>query len=54
MFLQGGPVRQAKLTNKYQSISKTPLMVMTAQVGCVNEIRFIKVSMANDFRFNSK
>jgi len=27
MFLQGGPVRQAKLTNFYQSISKTPLMV---------------------------
>ena len=27
MFLQGGPVRQAKLTNKYQSISKTPLMI---------------------------
>ena len=27
MFLQGGPVRQAKLTNYYQSISKTPLMI---------------------------
>ena len=27
MFLQGGPVRQAKLTNKYQSISNTPLMI---------------------------
>ena len=27
MFLQGGPVRQAKLTNHYQSISKTPLMI---------------------------
>ena len=28
MFLQGGPVRQLqKLTNKYQSISKTPLMI---------------------------
>ena len=27
MFLQGGPVRQAKLTNTYQSISKTPLMI---------------------------
>ena len=27
MFLQGGPVRQAKLTNTYQSISETPLMI---------------------------
>tara|TARA_B100001758_G_C18416776_1_gene620764 strand:- start:7408 stop:10350 length:2943 start_codon:yes stop_codon:yes gene_type:complete len=27
MFLQGGPVRQAKLTNYYQSISKTPMMI---------------------------
>ena len=27
MFLQGGPVRQAKLTNYYQSISSTPLMI---------------------------
>jgi len=26
-FFQGGPVRQANLTNLYQSISKTPLMV---------------------------
>ena len=27
MFLQGGPKRQAKLTNYYQSISKIPLMI---------------------------
>ena len=27
MFLQGGPIRQAKLTNYYQSKSKTPLMI---------------------------
>lgn len=26
-FFQGGPVRQAKLTNLYQSITKTPLLV---------------------------
>jgi beta-N-acetylhexosaminidase len=26
-FFQGGPVRQAILTNKYQSIAKTPLMI---------------------------
>ena len=26
-FFQGGPVRQAKLTNHYQSIAKTPLMI---------------------------
>ena len=26
-FFQGGPIRQANLTNYYQSISKTPLMV---------------------------
>ncbi len=26
-FFQGGPVRQANLTNKYQSLAKTPLMV---------------------------
>src|SRR5947209_8081305 len=26
-FFQGGPVRQAELTNYYQSISKTPLMI---------------------------
>ena len=34
MFLQGGPVRQAKLTNYYQSITKTPLMIaMDAEWG---------------------
>ena len=27
MFLQGGPVRQARLTNYYQSITETPLMI---------------------------
>ncbi|GAA4315349.1 glycoside hydrolase family 3 N-terminal domain-containing protein [Nibribacter koreensis] len=27
MFMQGGPVRQAKLTNRYQSLAKVPLMV---------------------------
>ena len=27
MFLQGGPLRQAKLTNYYQSKTKTPLMI---------------------------
>ena len=27
MFLQGGPVRQAKLTNYYQSVSEIPLMI---------------------------
>jgi len=26
-FFQGGPVRQAKLTNNYQSIAKTPLLI---------------------------
>jgi len=26
-FFQGGPIRQANLTNYYQSIAKTPLMV---------------------------
>lgn len=28
-FFQGGPVRQANLTNYYQSIAKTPLMITT-------------------------
>ena len=27
IFMQGGPVREANLTNYYQSISKTPLMI---------------------------
>lgn len=27
MFLQGGPVRQAKLTNYYQSLAETPLLI---------------------------
>ncbi|HWR93842.1 MAG TPA: glycoside hydrolase family 3 N-terminal domain-containing protein [Flavobacterium sp.] len=27
IFFQGGPVRQAKLTNRFQSISKTPLFI---------------------------
>ncbi|TND08922.1 MAG: beta-glucosidase-like glycosyl hydrolase [Bacteroidetes bacterium] len=27
MFLQGGPVRQANLTNKYQKLAKTPLLI---------------------------
>ena len=27
MFMQGGPVRQLELTNKYQSLSKIPLMI---------------------------
>ena len=44
MFLQGGPVRQAKLTNKYQSISKTPLMI-ALDAGGRSMIRFkIEVS----------
>ena len=27
MFMQGGPIRQLHLTNKYQSLSKVPLMI---------------------------
>ena len=27
MFMQGGPIRQLRLTNHYQSISQTPLMI---------------------------
>lgn len=27
MFMQGGPIRQARLTNRYQSISNVPLMI---------------------------
>lgn len=27
MFMQGGPVRQARLTNHYQSLAQTPLMI---------------------------
>ncbi|MGV3540728.1 MAG: glycoside hydrolase family 3 N-terminal domain-containing protein [Rufibacter sp.] len=27
MFMQGGPVRQAKLTNRYQALANTPLLV---------------------------
>ncbi len=27
MFMQGGPVRQAKLTNRYQALSKVPLLI---------------------------
>ncbi len=34
MFLQGGPVRQAKLTNRYQSQAKLPLLIaMDAEWG---------------------
>ncbi len=34
MFMQGGPVRQAKLTNRYQSIAKVPLLIaMDAEWG---------------------
>ncbi|KAA5539271.1 glycoside hydrolase family 3 N-terminal domain-containing protein [Adhaeribacter rhizoryzae] len=34
VFFQGGPVRQAKLTNRYQSISKVPLLIaMDAEWG---------------------
>jgi beta-N-acetylhexosaminidase len=34
LFMQGGPVRQANLTNRYQSLAKTPLMVsMDAEWG---------------------
>ncbi|QHL89369.1 serine hydrolase [Nibribacter ruber] len=34
MFMQGGPVRQAKLTNRYQSLAKVPLLVaMDAEWG---------------------
>ncbi len=33
-FFQGGPVRQAKLTNKYQTLAKTPLFIaMDAEWG---------------------
>ena len=27
IFFQGGPVRQAKLTNRYQSLSRVPLLI---------------------------
>ena len=27
MFMQGGPIRQARLTNHYQSIAEVPLMI---------------------------
>ncbi|CAN5376550.1 glycoside hydrolase family 3 N-terminal domain-containing protein [soil metagenome] len=34
IFMQGGPVRQANLTNKYQKLSKVPLMIaMDAEFG---------------------
>ncbi len=34
IFFQGGPVRQAKLTNHYQSVAQTPLMIaMDAEWG---------------------
>lgn len=34
LFMQGGPVRQAKLTNNYQEMAKTPLLVaMDAEWG---------------------
>jgi beta-N-acetylhexosaminidase len=34
IFMQGGPVRQAQLTNKYQKLSKVPLMIaMDAEWG---------------------
>ncbi len=34
IFFQGGPVRQAKLTNRYQSLAKVPLLVaMDAEYG---------------------
>jgi beta-N-acetylhexosaminidase len=34
IFFQGGPVRQAKLTNKYQAAAKVPLMIaMDAETG---------------------
>lgn len=34
IFMQGGPVRQATLTNKYQKLSKVPLMIaMDAEFG---------------------
>lgn len=34
IFMQGGPVRQAKLTNNYQKLSKTPLLIgMDAEWG---------------------
>jgi beta-glucosidase-like glycosyl hydrolase len=34
IFFQGGPVRQAKLTNKYQAASKVPLLIaMDAETG---------------------
>lgn len=34
IFMQGGPVRQAQLTNKYQKLSKVPLLIaMDAEFG---------------------
>ena len=34
LFFQGGPVRQAQLTNHYQSLAKTPIMIsMDAEWG---------------------
>ncbi len=57
IFMQGGPVRQATLTNKYQKLSKVPLLIaMDAEWGlsmrldsCVNYPREMTMgAMQND------
>ena len=51
MFLQGGPKRQAILTNYYQSISKIPLMIaLDAEWGVSMRLdSALGVSLANDY-----
>ncbi|MFT5915764.1 MAG: beta-glucosidase-like glycosyl hydrolase/CubicO group peptidase (beta-lactamase class C family) [Flammeovirgaceae bacterium] len=45
IFMQGGPVKQAKLTNRYQSIAKIPLMIsMDAEWGLGMRLRDSTIS----------
>ena len=52
IFFQGGPIRQANLTNAYQAKAKVPCTGFNrCRMGIGNALRqHSKVSEANDFR----
>ena len=51
IFSKGGPIRQARLTNRLQSVSEVPLLIGMDAMGFKYALRFnICISMEYDFR----
>ncbi len=54
IFMQGGPVRQALLTNKYQTMAQVPLLLsMDAEWGLGMRLDSVVIYPTDDARSNS-